>query len=256
MSVSIPGLRDLVDLLFPAPAGCVLCGDPLALPPAPPQARTGVSGPPEGICRACFSAIVLPPGSGCLKCGRPEPGANGLCRWCWNAYPPFNRGRAIGIYSGALRETILRFKSGGESWLAEPLGAWLAWRLRRDFFPPDLVVPVPAHPSKLRDRGYNQAELLARAICRRLNLPLAAGALVRRSGLPAQAALDASQRGWNAAAAFRLAPGGAERVAGRTVVLIDDILTTGGTAGACTSALLAGGARQVDLLVLAVAIAG
>lgn len=151
-----------------------------------------------------------------------------------------------------LREAILRFKSRGESWLADPLGELLAWRLRRDFFPPDVVVPVPSHPRKRLDRGYNQAELLARVVCRRLDLPLMAGLLVRRGGLPAQAGLDSAERGWNASAAFQLATDGRDRLAGKDVVLIDDILTTGNTAAACADVLLAGGARRVDVLVLAV----
>lgn len=255
MSVSFQGLQDLVELLFPVPPGCVLCGAQLNVPSASPPPPRGICEPPDRICPSCLNLAVLPPDSGCVKCGRPQPGPNGLCRRCWQLYPPFHRARAVGVYAGPLREAILRLKSAGESWLAEPLGALLACRLRSDFFPPDVVVPVPSHPSKERDRGYNQAELLARAVCRRLDLPLAPGLLVRRSGLPAQAGLSSTERDWNAAAAFRLAPGCGGRVAGKTVVLIDDILTTGGTAGACASALLAGGARQVDVLVLAVAMA-
>lgn len=195
----------------------------------------------------------MPSGSGCTKCGRPQPGSNGLCRKCWCVYPSFHRARAVGVYAGVLREVILRFKSGGESWLADSLGALLAWRLRNDFFPSDVVVPAPSHPRKQRERGYNQAELLARAVCRRLDLPLAAGLLVRMGGLPAQAGLNSAERDLNATASFRLAPGGRERVAGKDVLLIDDILTTGNTAGACASALLAGGAQRVDVLVLAMA---
>lgn len=252
MPVRTGALQGLIDLLFPTPAGCVLCGEPVAglRTPLLPRRADAPGGP---FCPACLQAVLLPPEGGCVRCGRPDPGPDRLCRQCWYACPPFHRARAVGIYAGPLQEAILRFKSRGESWLAEPLGGLLAWRLRCDFFPPDLVVPVPPHPRKLRARGYNQAELLARAVCRRLGLPLAVGVLDRQPGLPPQAGLDSAERERNAGAAFRLAPAGRTAVAGKTVLLIDDILTTGNTAGACAGTLLAGGARKVDVLVLAVA---
>ncbi len=238
-------LRGLIDLVFPLPGGCPFCGTPSA--PAP-----GGGTAARVICGRCFAEIFLDSADVCGKCGRPQPGPEGLCMGCWRRFPPFDRARAVGPYTGRLRDVILRFKAGGESWLAEPLAELLALRLRADFFPPDLVVPVPAHPRRRRERGFNQAEALARALCRRLDLPLETGALVRRAGSAPQAALPGAGREDNAAAAY--ASTGISAIVGKKVLLVDDIYTTGSTAAACASALLQAGAAGVDVLTLAVSI--
>ncbi len=230
------GVGGLVDLFFPLPSGCPLCRAPEV----------------TGVCARCRSEVFLDTSDACRKCGRPQPGPVGLCLACWRRYPPFDRARAVGPYAGRLREALLRFKAGGETWLAEPLGELLARRLLGDFFPPDLVVPVPAHPRKRRERGFNQAELLAAALCRRLDLTLAARALGRREGLRPQAGLTGPEREENAAGAFHVT--GRWALRGKRILLVDDIYTTGATASACTEALLSAGAAGVDVLVVAVSL--
>lgn len=212
------GADGLLDLLFPLPAGCAFCRGPVA------------GEGPGRVCDRCRDEVFLDTSDVCRKCGRPQPGATGLCQACWRTYPPFGRARAVGPYLGRLREAVLRLKAGGETWLAEPLADLMAARLRAEFFPPDLVVPVPAHPRKRRERGFDQARLLAAALCRRLDLPLAAHALARRDDALPQAGLSGVARIANAAAAFH--PAGPARVHGRRILLVDDIYTTGATAAA------------------------
>lgn len=239
--------RGLVDLLFPLPPGCPLCGR------SAPASRPFPGGTRPGrLCADCFGEVFLDSDDVCAKCGRPQPGPEGLCMGCWRRFPPFDRARAVGPYTGRLREAVLRFKAGGEAWLAEPLGELMSLRLRSDFFPPDLVVPVPAHPRRRRERGFNQAEALARSLCRRLHLPLEAGALVRRPGSAPQAGLAGAGRRENALAAY--ASTGISTVEGKKILLVDDIYTTGSTASACAAALQQAGAAGVDVLVVAVSI--
>jgi ComF family protein len=112
-----------------------------------------------------------------------------------------------------------------------------------------VLVPVPLHPRRLRARGFNQSELLARELARRAGRPLVCGALVRRADTPPQTGLPAARRRANLRDAFAVRRRGA--VAGRTVVLVDDVLTTGSTARACARALRQAGVSEVRLLTAA-----
>jgi ComF family protein len=113
----------------------------------------------------------------------------------------------------------------------------------------DVLVPVPLHPRRHRERGFNQAELLAAELGRRAAVPLAAGALVRRTDTASQSGLTAARRRDNVAGAFAVRH--RSRIAGRVVVLVDDVYTTGATARSCARALRAAGAREVRLLTVA-----
>jgi ComF family protein len=197
-------------------------------------------------------------------CGRFYPGlAPGLvCGACHAAPPPFDYARAVAAYRDGMRAAIHALKYGRRPVIARPLAALLAEvgaRLvtgtcngaaadgPRDLL--DGVVPVPLHRSRAAERGFNQAELLAAPCARAWRLPLHTGVLVRVRPTRAQTDLDAAARRANVAGAFAVArPRG---VAGRRLLLVDDVLTTGATAGAAARALREAGAAVVGVLVLA-----
>lgn len=151
-------------------------------------------------------------------------------------------------FEGLAREAIHRFKYQHLKALALPLAGLLAEYLKSHPIPAEIVVPVPLHPRRLRERGYNQTELLARGLAKLLELPALHGCLVRRHhSLPQARTTSASQRRANVIGAFHSGEG----VSGKAVLLIDDVCTTGATLGACAQALKAAGAASVWGLTLA-----
>jgi ComF family protein len=171
--------------------------------------------------------------------------SEGRCMLCRSGRRGFDEAFCYGAYEGTLRKLIHLFKYSGMRRLARPLSDLLAAALPRDrqF---DAVTPVPLHWRRRWQRGFNQSELLARAIARRRGIPLIR-ALRRGAATQAQAGLSNSQRRENVAAAFRAR----RRVAGLRILLIDDVMTTGATAGACARALKKAGAKSVSLAALA-----
>lgn len=149
-------------------------------------------------------------------------------------------------FGGAVADAIRRFKFHGRSDLVARFAALLVPRVPDGI---DLLVPVPLHPNRLAERGYNQAVLLARPVARARTIALAARALARTRDTPMQSSLDRSARQVNLAQAFAVRDAGAVR--GRAVLLVDDVRTTGSTLRACAAALHEVGAARVIPLVLA-----
>ncbi|MFN2443030.1 MAG: ComF family protein [Thermoanaerobaculia bacterium] len=175
------------------------------------------------------------PASLCLEClARPED--------------PLDLIRAWGSYAGALESAIHALKYQGHHFLGGPLAELLfeAWCL--DFSSgADLVVPVPLHPSRLRRRGYNQAELLSRDFGRRAGIATDAGLLRKMRNTPPQATRNRAERLTGLTRVFLARP----EVRGADVLLVDDVCTTGATLRSCAAALRKGGAASVRALVLA-----
>jgi ComF family protein len=206
------------------------------------------------FCAACWAALPLWSDVGCPGCARLFPGlpAGARCEECRRAPPPFEWLHAAGAYRDGLRAAIHALKFRGRVAVAAPLAALLAERgaaLVGTAGPIDAVVPVPLHPARLAERGFNQAELLAAPCARAWERPLVTGALVRTRPTRPQTELDAAERSANVAGAFAVRRPAA--LAGRRVLLIDDVLTTGATARAAARALREAGAAAVDVLVLA-----
>ena len=231
------------------PTDCLLCGQELEL-------AGGAS-----ICPHCWESLRPWLGPHCECCGLPlasEQAAelgDALCAPCRLGEQDFDRARSFGLYTGNLRKAILHLKFYGREYLANRLGELLL----RPFealteCDSALVAPVPLHPSRSRQRGFNQAELLARGLIRKIRrneagLELAADLLRRIRPTSPQVGLSPSARRENVRGVFAVSE--AERVRNRTVLLVDDVMTTGATLSACAAALKRAGAARVMALSLA-----
>lgn len=174
--------------------------------------------------------------------------ASGLCARCQTAPLQIECIRSVVYFEGVLREAMHRFKYRRLTALAEPLGAMMAEYWMQHPIPADVVVPVPLHAARLRERGYNQAALLAREMARRVGLAVDERTLVRQRATASQVKLNAKQRKENVRDAFCCS---SNALAGKQVLLVDDVCTTGATLEACAVALREGGARGVRALTLA-----
>ncbi|WP_165847783.1 ComF family protein [Ammonifex thiophilus] len=227
--------RGLVDLLFP-PGGCLLCGN---------REKEGV------VCRDCLSfletARTLP---FCPVCGRFGEGE--ICLDCRIYSRPFTLCRAAGPYEGALKQAIRRLKYERKREGVEYLGGLLAEVVTREpaYQRARVVVPVPTSPERRRQRGFDQAELLARELAWRLGLPLCRW-LKKEIPTPPQTGLGRGERLLNLRGSFGVCQN--PKLGGAVVLLVDDVFTTGSTLTAAAEALLAGGAAEVLGLVLAAA---
>jgi len=220
------------------PSWCAACGEPLARPTQAP------------LCGRCWQ---LPRHAGPVcACGLPLPAAlEPPCGRCRRGLSPFAAGASLGPYEGGLRSLVHELKYRGRRSIAERLARRMllepAIRVLLDDGP--VLVPVPAHRRRRAERGFNQAELLARALALGAGLPLEARSLVKLRDTPPQAGLSAAQRRRNVRGAYLASRGSG--IAGRAVVLVDDVFTTGATARACAVTLRAAGAAEVRVLTVA-----
>jgi ComF family protein len=171
----------------------------------------------------------------------------GICGQCLRRPPAYTAAVAAFHYHSPLSDLLIDLKFHGRLALAQPLGELLAERLlRAGPSRPEVIVPVPLHPQRLRERGYNQALELARPVSQRLRIPLAPELGVRLRATASQSKLDPLQRRRNLRGAF-----GIEGNAPHSVAILDDVITTGSTAGAFAQALRRAGAREIQVWALA-----
>jgi ComF family protein len=235
-----------LDLVFPAL--CPLCQTTLGADRRDP------------LCGPCWQAITRLGRPRCHICGAAPPraaprgAARGPgsparpCATCAADPPPYDYARSAAIFEGALREALHAFKFSGKRALARPLGDLAAEHCVATLAEAiEAVVPVPLARERERERGFNQAELLAQRVARRLGVPARPRWLARVRATRPQSDLAASERRANVRGAFRASP----EVPGRHVLVVDDVLTTGATLGECARALRAGGARRVGVLTVA-----
>ena len=219
-----------------------------------------------GICRACWESLAPRSGPACARCGLPFASERaldsqaGVCGLCRNEEFDFDRARSYGLYAENLRAAILLLKFQRRERLGKRLGGLmaLAWgEIEKDGEGDAvLIVPVPLHSSRQRERGFNQAELLAHGLSTTLAKSLEkraprveARALRRTRPTPPQTGLSLSARRENVRGVFAVSDAG--RVRDRVIVLVDDVMTTGATVSACAAALKGAGARVVAALTLA-----
>jgi ComF family protein len=218
-------------------ASCVVCGNEL-----PWRARKA------SCCESCWSSLPAIRGTKCDSCAEPLLAGATLCIRCIDDPLPVEWAEAWGHYRGSLERVLHAFKFEKHDFLDDSLAQLVEDRMRvRGDLEFDAIVAVPMHRKKLRQRGYNQAELLARALARRLRIRCEPALLRKRIDRAAQSTLPRGDRAKNVRGAFVASP----RAEGRAILLIDDICTTGETLRACANVLAAAGAARVCAAVVA-----
>ncbi len=188
----------------------------------------------------------------CDGCGSPYEFETGLrCAPCQTRPRAFDRARAACLYDESSRDLVLQFKHADRTDLSPLFAAWISRAASDVLGEADAVAPVPLHGSRLFRRKYNQAAEIARLVAKKAGRAYLPDALVRKRDTGSQAGRSGSGRRRNVAADFAVPPGRRGQVAGKRVLLIDDVMTTGATAEACARALRSAGAVGVDVAVIA-----
>lgn len=199
----------------------------------------------DSFCTDCWRKLEFLQG-GCVRCGLPLKGTDAeTCAACLTRPPRLDRIRAAVGYDEISRSIALRLKYGRKTALARTMSRYMR-PLIGELPPNALLVPVPLHRRRLWSRGFNQSAIVARELSRRTGVPVALDALKRTRATPPLKGMGMRQRRRTVAGAFQ-ANASAE-IGGRTIILIDDVLTTGSTANACARVLKRAGAERVDLI--------
>ncbi|MGA8497334.1 MAG: ComF family protein, partial [Xanthobacteraceae bacterium] len=224
----------------------------LALPPLCAACREPVDG--KGLCPACWSKLSFITRPYCERLGIPfvyDPGPGILSMEAIADPPSYNRARAAVRFDEISRALVHALKYGDRLDLAPMMGRWVAQAGHELLANADALVPVPLHWRRQWARRFNQSAMLAATISTASGVPIAAGALKRVKATVQQVGLSRAERGDNIQGAFRVPETGKAAVAGRRLVLVDDVLTSGATVEGCARALLRAGAANVDVLIFA-----
>jgi ComF family protein len=223
----------------------------------PPQCAVCGSGVDRqgALCAACFARIGFVTAPLCQRCGVPFASASqagsGVCPTCAETPPAFREARAALRYDRHSRELILPLKHADRLELAPILAAMMARAGASLLNRAEVIVPVPLHRKRLFHRRYNQAAVLTRLLGRIAGRPDQPDGLARRHATESLDDKSPAERASAVAGAFAVRPSRLDRIKGRTVLLVDDVMTSGATANGCAQALLAAGATAVDVLVAA-----
>ena len=221
----------ILNLLFPLT--CILCSTPV---------RKRRYGP---LCPTCWAKMKRLQPPYCPQCGMPAPAISGLCSACRLREHAFDFARSALIFNDPFREVIHHLKYADRVSLARPLGMLLCECLERDAFQGHVVIPVPLHRKRERQRGFNQATLIAESLTK-LNRTIDTAILRRRKNTPSQTGLSRSQRTVNLAGAFEV-----RGTVPECVIVVDDVFTTGSTLHEIAKTLKRHGAKRVEVLTVA-----
>ena len=225
----------------------------IVLPPLCPSCRAPLGGG-AGMCAECWAKLSLIEPPYCARLGIPfvyDPGPGLLSMEAIANPPAYDRARAAVRYDDVARKLVHAFKYSDRLDLAPMMGQWMARACRELLADAGALIPVPLHWRRLWGRRFNQSATLAGAISSLAGVPVLHDALKRVRATPQQVGLSKNERADNVQGAFRVPPEKKADVAGRRLVLIDDVLTSGATVDTCARALLRAGAAHVDVLVFA-----
>ena len=233
----------LGELIF-FPSVCELCSRLLELPDE------------RIVCRSCLHQLKPHISSFCLCCGKffDDSGEPHFCRQCVLQRPCFSVHRSCGQYFGRLKDIIILFKYRGYRVLGKALATFALRSWGREeslWWGVDSIIPVPLFPKKQKKRGFNQAAVLAEELARQKGIELIEGHLIKVKKTPPQTSLEASARRKNLRGAFEVVND--QGIKGKTILLVDDVYTTGSTLQECSLALMRAGALEVRALTIALA---
>jgi competence protein ComFC len=231
----------LAEIIF-FPSVCELCSRLLELPGE------------RIVCHSCFQRLKPRRNSLCLCCGKffDDSGEPHFCRQCLMQRPVFSVHRSCGPYSGILKDIIILFKYRGYSVLGKELATFVLKTLGREeslWWGLESIIPVPLSPQKEKQRGFNQASLLAKELATQKKIELVLDQLIKVKTTPSQTSLEAADRRKNLKGAFKIAHD--RGIDGKTVLLVDDVYTTGSTLQECSLELMKAGALEVRALTIA-----
>lgn len=225
--------NNLLELIYPTQ--CVLCGQSGQL-----------------VCPGCLQSLSLIDSKAnskiCLKCGKPCYYMVEQCRDCRDKRFAFSQSRSLGLYQGDLRELVHKFKYGNSRGLADIFAGLLIERIDSDFFAVDLITSVPLSKNKQKQRGFNQAQLLAQSLALKLDRKFA-DVLYQSKDTQDQSKLQANERRKNVRNAFSVKQDPGQK--GSKILLIDDVFTTGSTVNECSKVLKRAGAGSVRVATIA-----
>lgn len=233
--------NEVMEAVFPSNIYCICCGSLID------------STRPYSLCDKCVREIHWIGSRTCEKCGKalPETYRGDLCYDCMTYAHDFHKGYSCFTYGLHERELLFDFKYNNRRYLAGKFGDILYDRISCENIHPDVIIPVPVSRSRMKKRGYNQSALLAKRLSERWGVPADDGILIRKKDTPPLRGLSPAEREEKLADAFAVADGKTSKIAGKRVLLIDDIYTTGITADSCSRVLAAAGASEISLLTLA-----
>ena len=233
-------LSRFLSLLFVAEHNCLLCDREL---PAPSRYR---------LCAPCYATAFEVIGNRCcLKCGKMLLSEENYCLDCQNHDKAFDRAFSPVSYTGGAVKLVPGLKFHNKRYYAEPMARWMTDRFLSEEIAVDVVLPIPLHPNRRKERGYNQSELLAKPIAQALRLPLDVTSVVREKDTLASTGLTGGRkaREENMKGAFRLTA--KDNIKDKVVLVVDDVITTGATSSEIASVIKKGGAKKVYVLCFA-----
>ncbi len=209
----------------------------------------------QALCGGCWPQAHFISGLICDACGAPLPGESQdeiqYCESCHRAPPSWQRGRAVALYEGPIRRLTLAFKHGDRLEIMLPVGKWMAQAAIDLIENETLVTAVPLYWSRILRRRYNQAALLGETIAKTRHLEFVPDILKRVRPTAVQRGMTREERFENQLGAIQISARMASRISGRSVLIADDVMTTGATLSACAESCLSNGARSVNVVVLA-----
>ena len=221
----------ITDLFFPQGVKCFVCG---------------IETSDLGICDSCYAKLPFIKGNICQKCGGEKLGSGKVCLDCKGRDYYFHKNYSIFHYEDNMQKYILSFKNGGRKYLGETFSKFIKNYLRHIKLEFDIIIPVPIHKNRIKERGFNQSEVL----CQSLDEFVVDNSVFKRvKDTPHQTGLNRENREENLEGAFEVVS--PDKIKDKKILLIDDIYTTGSTINECAKELLKSGATSVNSLCLA-----